>query len=238
MPDDKNNQNQGGGDGGDNAGGDAPKYITEEQLNKALSAGMSGMSKRLEGKFASTIQSAIAAALGKKEDVSDDDEGDDEDDKETPPKPNDKALTATERRLKKLEQENKKLLASLDSEKKARDEEATKSRRTSERDALRKALVAGGVMEQYLDDLVEARYAQGLVRTDEDGNIVWKKGKDEEVPLSEGIADYLKSPQGKAYLPPTGKRGSGNTPGNGKASGGGSKGPEVSDQDLLGHLLG
>lgn len=236
MPDQNDKTEGKTGEGGEE-NKESPKYITEDQLNKSIGAAMSGLSKRLKGELGGLIKDALGGSKKKAAAEADDDEGDDEDD-DTEKDPKEGKLTATDRRLKKLEQENKKLRDAYTSEKKARDEEATKAKKATERGELRKALAAGGVMEQYLDDVVEARYAQGIIRTDEEGAIVWKKSKDEEIPLSEGVAEWLKSDQGKAYLPPKGARGSGNLPGGRVAAGGKNSTKEVSDQDLLGHLLG
>lgn len=243
KPGDKAPAGEGAGDQ-DGGGDDPPKYLTEGDFDKKLNSALSGFKKRLEKTIESTISNVLSKSGGSGDDGEDEEE---EEGEETPGKEKEKAsskgkdkeLSPLERRMNKLARENKALREQVTASERAREEEKTKGKRAEERDSLRKAFQGAGVIENYIDDLVEARLAQGVVGRDEDDKIVWKKGKDEEVALDKGVAEYLKTDAGKSYLPAKPGRGSGNTAGtkNG-AVGGKAKPEEISDSELTAHLLG
>ena len=103
-------------------------------------------------------------------------------------------------------------------EKKAADErdaERAKAKDGLLRQKLTDALVSGGV------EAPRARHAVGLlvdaekrVRwSEEDDKLVFQRGEHDEVDLAVGIKDWLKTDDGKFYLPPKGAQGSGDRPG-------------------------
>jgi hypothetical protein len=84
---------------------------------------------------------------------------------------------------------------------------------TRERTLLRDALRSNGVPDQVSDALaVMLHVEQKRVKTMDDGTVVFTVARDygpEDWPVEKGVPEYLKTEQGKAFLPPAQGSGSG-----------------------------
>lgn len=114
-----------------------------------------------------------------------------------------KQLAAMQKRLEAAEKKTEE-------ERTARETERQARMRDEERTTLASALRKAGVSEE-----ARVKGAMALLYTEEkrvarteDGRIVYRKG-DDELDLDKGIADFLKSDEGKLYLPPRQVAGSG-----------------------------
>jgi hypothetical protein len=106
--------------------------------------------------------------------------------------------------------EIEKLRKQTDDERRAREEMELRTRRNEERQHLTAALRASGVSEPMIRTLVPYLHSEaGKVKRGDDGSIVFVHD-DEEHPLEKGVAAWLKTEDGKAYLPPVDAGGSGN----------------------------
>lgn len=106
-----------------------------------------------------------------------------------------------------------------------------------EKAALGRALKAGGLPEERIAGAVALLYhEQGKVKRDGDGRVRYqlaREGYTDDVDVETGIAEWLKSSEGKSYLPPVNVQGGGARGG----SGGGSRGKaEPTETELLGEL--
>lgn len=236
KPDDENNE------------GDAPKFVTEEQLNKALG----GYRTRIKKDFDSAITgltTKLSEMLGKggeDQDAGDENDGDDTADTGAPadgkkgkepaaPKGMDPASL---RRLQKAEREAKAARETADEEKRLRLEAEAKTLRGEERKLLAETLKKKGVREELIDDIVTARMASGQIVRDPDDatRILWAKGKDDHIEIEAGVDEFLKTPAGKASIPAKGQKGSGQTPGSG-ANGKSEKSGGMSDEEFVDFVL-
>lgn len=95
--------------------------------------------------------------------------------------------------------------------------ERQRAARNEERTRLGDALRLAGIGEDRIRGAVALLYTEDQrVGRNEDGEIVFKNRKDgyeEELPLNEGIAQWVNSDEGKYYLPPRAVGGSGNVGG-------------------------
>lgn len=115
-------------------------------------------------------------------------------------------LQKAQARIDELERKNQ------EAERRAQETEQ-KRLASEERNALQKALRDAGVDEARLRGAVALLYGEDkVIARDEDGNIVFKvarTGYVDEVPLDEGVTEWLRSDEGKAHLPARGTAGSG-----------------------------
>jgi|FLYL01.1.fsa_nt_gi hypothetical protein len=120
-------------------------------------------------------------------------------------------------RMAAMERQSKELQQQLEAERKARQEEREKALRHEERSTLMKALQEAGVDPKMIDFAVATLYTErGLVKRTEDGQIVWKAQRDgyvDDLPVTKGVAEWLKTDEGKRFLPASGAGGSGATGG-------------------------
>lgn len=186
---------------------DSPKFVTEEQLNRAITARFKTFEKSLDGKFGEfktgfeSFQASITEALKPKQE---------------PPKeqPKDKGapppVTETPEFIE-TQKQLKALQAKYDAAEKKAAESETKRRDTLLRQTVDETLAKAGV------DSARIKHARGFlvdamksVRFSEDGEyVVMLDSEGNESELSAGIKAFLKSDDGKIYLPPRGTAGSG-----------------------------
>ena len=191
------NQNGQGSDNSD--GNDSPKYVTTEQLNSAISGHM----KRLEGRLGTTIGEAIATQMKafapkKDDDVPSDPQAD--------PAPDggkvDPQITSLKRQLSTL---NNRLQKSED----ARADEATQRRQLGLRSAVMKSLGESGLSGPHLKAASAVLYQDGKVHVTDDGSHLFKDQEGLDVPLADGVRDWVASDDARLFLPPKDVRGSG-----------------------------
>jgi hypothetical protein len=184
-----------------------PKVVTEDQLNRAITARLTAFAKAQE----KSMTEFSASLMGKLEELV----------KTSAPVPpagdpkppgDSPELKGALKRLAELEQTNKQIQAE-------RDAERGRARDAHLRQQLSDALVKHGV------DATRVRHAVGIlidsekrVRFDDDGeSVVFKDPTDnQDVDLLTGVRSWVKSDDGKFYLPPRGVNGSGDR-GAGKA---------------------
>lgn len=186
----------------DGQGNDGPKYVTAEELNKAITARFTDHQKKLE-KHLETFSGTLT---GKLEELLKSVPAPKSTDTADPPKsasesPEFKGLM---KQMEEIKRENLKI-------QQERDAERTKSKDATLRQQLSDALIKNGV------DANRVKHAVGIlvdsekrVRFEEDGeSIVFKDDDNTDVDLTTGIKSWVKSDDGKFYLPPRGVNGSG-----------------------------
>jgi len=193
-----------GGQGSDDS---PPKFVTEEQLNRAITARFKSFEKTLGttlGEFKTgfeAFQAQIAEAIKPKHDPP-----------KEPPKSKDAPPAVTETpEFIETQKQLRALQAKYDAAEKKAAEAETKRRDALLRQSVDEALVKAGVdaklVRQARGYLVDSLKATCF---SEDGDLVVMVGSDgEEVELSVGLKSFLKSDEGKLYLPPRGTAGSG-----------------------------
>lgn len=206
--------------------GNTPKYVTAEELNRAITARFSDHQKKLE----KHLDGFSTSLMGKLEDLI----------KTAPPssataEPTKSAAESPEfkglmKQMAELEKVNQRIQLE-------RDAERTKSRDAALRQNLSDALIKHGV------DATRVKHAVGIlvdsekrVRFEDDGEtLVFKDTDNTDVDLLTGVKSWVKSDDGKFFLPPRGVNGSGDR-GAGKAPMAAPKGNQVSPE-TLGQML-
>lgn len=196
----------------------APKYVTEEQLNRAITSRLDGFGKKIE----KTLSESFATTLGTKLDefkaslgtpASGGGDG-------TPPKGGDVDSPLVKGLQKQLDEQK----ASVLQMKAERDAEKARSRDQALRSKLSEDLTKGGLDPRYVKaavgNLVDVEKRVRFA-ADEGDEIVFKDSSG-EVDLATGLKDWVKSDDAKIYLPPRGTQGAGDrsggrTPQQGKA---------------------
>jgi hypothetical protein len=116
--------------------------------------------------------------------------------------------------VKQLRAETQALAAKLKAQEDAAREDKTKAQRAEERGSLAEALRSAGVPDNRLRGAVAELYLdQQRIKRDAEGRIVFTMQRDwgvEELPVEKGIAEWVKSDEGKIYMPPVSANGSGN----------------------------
>jgi hypothetical protein len=190
---------------------DAPKHVTEAQLNKAITARMKSFEERLEKSFgesftsfSATLRTELAALMPKPPEA-----------KAEGGKKESEKSGADHPELHALKGEVARLTKQSEDVRAERDVERTKLRDASLRQTLTDALASAGI------EGVRARHAVGLlvdaekrVRWSERGDAaLFRRGPDDEVELDEGLRHWLTTDDAKLYLPPRNAAGSGDRPG-------------------------
>lgn len=212
--------------------GDEPKFVTEEQLNRAISARLGDFGKKIE-KSIETAVSGIGAKL--------DEIAKREPSGGTPPPGGEGQKSIEESPIVKgLQKQLGEMQKNLDTAKADRDAEKQKTRDQSLRQRLQDTLTKGGLDPKFVrhavGNLVDT---EKLVRfaDDESDDLVFRDGTT-DVDLGTGIKTWLKSDDAKIYLPPRGTKGSGDQR-DGKGSGNGLQPqPMTAGKALLGMALG
>jgi hypothetical protein len=187
----------------------APKHVTEQQLNKAITSRMKSFEERLEKSFgesftsfSATLRTELAGLMPKPP------EAKSEGGKKPGEKPESPELHALQDEVARLKKESEDVRIQ-------RDVERTKLRDASLRQTLTDALASAGI------EGVRARHAVGLL-VDAEKRVRWSEREDaavfrrsehDVVPLDEGLGEWLRSDDAKLYLPPRNAAGSGDRPG-------------------------
>jgi len=136
-------------------------------------------------------------------------------------------IRAAEKRAEKAE----KIAAD---EKAARETAEATARAREERSALHEALAAAGVPKERLRGATALLYTEDKrVKRTDDGKIHFVVADDDEKPIAEGVAAWLKTPEGLQYAPPRNAGGSGATR-TGGAGGSVGAGDVMSDSAFVG----
>jgi hypothetical protein len=200
--------------------------IGDKALGQRLNKVVGDHLKRELPKFGETLGQTLLEKL-KPADSTDDDAVDDDKGKGAKGKP-DPAVT------KQLADMQKKIDAA-DAKAKAAEEKTaaaeTKRLRGEQRDAAAKLLRAAGLDDARTSGALALLHTErGLIAHAEDGKVIWKSGDDEQ-PLDKGIDAWLKTDEGKAYIPAKVTGGGGSSGARGAAGGGKQTNGKVSDDD-------
>jgi hypothetical protein len=118
-----------------------------------------------------------------------------------------------------------------------KDNEA-KARRIEERSATQAALTKANVIPHLVTPALASLFERGSITRDKDGSIVFtRKGEfgEEQLSLDDGIAEYLKTPEGMSMLPPRDAGGSGDPKGGKRGTSGGK--PLVMDPAMAAEII-
>lgn len=205
-------------DGGDGKGtppevSDAVKAFVSKTINGAFKS----FETKLEAKIPtadSLIEKMKAAGFGAKSDDSDD--GDDDGGEKKQKRKDGAPDAATAKRMATLEADlaaTKQKLQQKETESQAAE---NKRLRDEERAALVSELRKAGIPEARIKGAAAWLHLEaGKIKRDADGEIVWPTKKswgEDNLSLSEGVAEWLLTDEGKEYLPPVDARGSGASP--------------------------
>lgn len=207
-----------GAGGDDGSGGGAKPALTDEmkkEISTMLNGAIKGWGERLKGEVGSSLEEKLKPfagigdtlkALQEKIESS----GDPKPPKGSPPPESDKEILKLRGQLDSIQQR----LTATENEKK---EIETRTQRAEEKTILEKALsdagVKGGVLSAAVALLTHERKV--IVRRD-DGAIGYKVQREsagqryeDVLDVKEGIAEFLKTDEGKGFLPPKAVGGSG-----------------------------
>jgi hypothetical protein len=224
-------QPQGNGSPQDPKGDDAPKYVTEEQLNRAITARFADFQKKSEkgmteafGKFESLLVEKLSAAVPAPQS----DKPEDKSDPTHAP-----AYKALQKQLDEVKASNAKIEA-------ARAAERAKGRDMGLRQALTDKLTVAGFsgvgLKHAVGILIDANKA---VRYEaDDSDTILFKTDDGDMPFEDGLRSWAKSDEAKLFLPPRGAAGSGGNPGGGKLPAAPTDPREAAKSALVGLLGG
>jgi hypothetical protein len=189
-------------------GDDAPKYVTEEQLNKAISARFGDFSKKIEKTLGDVTTSLTSAVTSKFEELSSRitpaPAADDSKAGKPPSLEDSPVVKGLQKTIAELKLANEKVAADAQRERE-------QARDVKLRTRVQDELVKSGV------DSARARHALALL-VDSEKRIKWEGDGDDlvfrdqdntEVDLKTGIAAWTKGDDGKHYLPASGASGSG-----------------------------
>lgn len=214
---DEGGDGDGGGGGDDKDDGDKGGGIDDAKLNGALDNRFSRFRKSFEKDVQGAIQGAIGPIADQLKVLAEAKTKVEDTDASTKAgqQANDELKKALAR-IEELEGKNR------DAEERATQTEA-KRLRSEERTALTEALVQAGVDKSRMRAAVALIYGEDqAVGRDDDKRIVFKipkAGYTDEVTLEEGISHWLKTDEGKAFLPAKGSAGSGAAGSNHQRSG-------------------
>ncbi len=174
-----------------------PKYVTEEQLNRAITARFGEMSKKLEKSFGDTLGKTLEERLAALKPAPADEE--------KPQSP----LDAPE--VKGLMKQMGELQARLKATEEREAAAKAKARDTQLRQHVGEALASAGIK-----DTLRAKHAlkflvdgEKLVNWDEDGERLVFRDSEGFVDFATGLKGWLKSEDAKMYLPPPDTSGTG-----------------------------
>lgn len=215
-----NTAGDGGAGGGktDPKSGDPQPVFSKEQLeaiNQVVSSHVSRVSKGLgdivSKSIADTLSKRDADAAEAAAKAAESSKGQ---------KPDGGAKSEAENELARLRNELKNTNEKFERAEKARAEEARLRRQDAETRALSEALVKGGIQPALLAGARHV-FSEKLVR---EGDVAkyraQRAGYHDDLDIEAGVAEWLKSDEGKAYLPPRPAGGSGGPGGNAGTAGG------------------
>jgi ribosomal protein S20 len=197
---------------GDSAFTEKVAQIAAQVVNQAISARLKTYEKAFDSKLAASSDTILKkldemreASAAKPPKKSKEAAGGDDPEEASP------AFKSMQRKVQELEAEGQKMKAE-------RDAERAKARGISLRQKLAEELGKNGVSEP-----AKIRHAMALLVSDE-GRVHYAEDSDDlvfrdidgtELDLPTGLKSWVKSDDGKHFLPPSGARGSGHTPGQG-----------------------
>lgn len=216
-PDEKNQTPQGNqSQTGQGDGGDAPKYVTEEQLNRAISARLGDFSK----KFEKTLETTVSTITSKVEEMFT---------KQQQPPPGGEGGSGGDPKaienhpiVKGLQKQLADTKTLVDQTRADRDAEKSKARDTTLRTRVQEALTKGGLDPKFVGHAVGhlVDTSKRVRFTDDDSDeLVFRDGTT-DVDFDTGMKGWLKTDDAKLYLPPRGTQGSGDRPGSRPGSSG------------------
>lgn len=190
---------------------ESPKYITEEQLNRAITARFKGLEKKFETSlsefgtgFASKFEELVAAKF---ESIS-------------PPKEKSASSSSVEEdpKFRGVMKQLEELKVQTQKAQQERDTERAKAREVSLRQRVQDELAKHGI------DTSRSRHALALLvdaekrvsYSPDSDDIVFRDSDNTEVDLTTGLKSWIKSDDGKLYMPPRGVSGSGDRQGQAK----------------------
>lgn len=213
---------QGTGSQSQQGTGDEPKYVTEEQLNRAITARLSEFSSKFKKDIGETISKSIDGIAPNLDKLLDEKlqalkPATDGKGKEPDPKAIDIENHPTVKGLLKRLDESEKRTKSIEGE---RDTERARARDVDLRKRLSDLLAAKGIPADRLTHVVGYLVdAQKRVRWNDDFSDVVFREKDGDVDLETGASGWLKGDEAKIYLPPRGTSGSGDRGGGKRPAG-------------------
>lgn len=190
-------------------GDDAPKYVTVEELNRAITARFTGFQSKIE----KTLAESQSSLTGKLDELLKTKTPAAEEPKD---KPSEKEV-----QFNALQAQYKELSQKFEAEQKARADAERKAREDSAYSALKQHLIAAKVRPELVDTLADSMFSgrNKRVEFDDAGNPLFKvkvapvKGMAEEdqlFSLQDGIQAFSKSKEAESWLlPPSG---AGNAP--------------------------
>lgn len=206
------------------SGGDAPKYVTEEQLNKAITARFKSFETKVDKSFAdfgtnitTSFTSKFDEVLSSKLDslkppaqAADDKGGKGKGGSETAPTPFHE--TPEWKALQKQLADQQKI---IDGERKEKEALKTAERERSLRSAVAELAGEKGLDAKRAKHLIHSLVdGEKRIRWADDGqSVVFRADDGEDVPLKDGLEHFFKTDEGKFFLPPSGAAGSGGRPG-------------------------
>lgn len=215
-------------------GDDAPKYVTEEQLNRAISARFNDFSKKLEKAnegLASTLTTKLEELVtGKLDALKPAGDGEGKGTKGAPTESPElkSALKRIDDMSRQLETERQEKLA-----------EKANARAKDLRQQVTEALTAAGISGVALKHAVSVLVdGEKRAKFDEEGERVLFRSDDDDLPLADGVKRWMKSDDAKIYLPPRGTQGSGDHAGGQRGPSGKGDKPMSAGAALLGMIPG
>jgi hypothetical protein len=191
---------------------DAVQKLIDEKLAGVGNMVNSAVKAQLgRNSFRSELAKSIADQLKGDKEGEPDDEPDEPDDE---PKKRDRGEDS--KKWKKFEAEQAALRRKLEESEKQRQDTELAQARAKQRAELEKELERAGVDAARRPGALALLYTEQQRVREEDGKIgfvVQKEWGEELVPIKDGVNEWLKTDEGKAYLPATPVAGSGNTGG-------------------------
>ena len=189
------------------AGEDAPKYVTEEQLNRAITGRLSDFSKKFEKTLETSFGGLSEKLMTQVGDLITQKVGETKkpDDSNTPKGAEDPMVRGLQKQLEAVQKE-------VADAKRERDEQVANAKALDLRSKVQAELTKAG-----FTDAERARMAMGhlidvdkRIRRGEDDSIVGRDIQDDQdVDLSTFVRSWVKSDEAKIFLPPKGAAGSG-----------------------------
>lgn len=203
MPDANGGDTPNNSSQGESASANAPKYMTQEDVSKAVNAAITGHIGRFEkGLFAKLDERFASLSKPKVEDQKPEGESDPKAPKVDP-------------EVVKLRREQEELRKEVAKERAEREQIAAKARHEKSRGDLRDAF-ASKVNKDHIHTLVKA-YAADITYDDE-GNALLDLGSG-AMPIAAAVEEWSKSKFAAPYLPPPSSGGSGAGPARTNAGG-------------------
>ena len=206
--------------------GDEPKFVTEEQLNRAISARLGDFGKKIE----KSLEGAIGGLAAKLDEIT----------KREPSGGGDGTKSIEESPIVKgLQKQLADTKALAEATKAERDAEKQKTREQMLRTKVQDALTTGGLDPKFVRQAVGYLVdAEKRVRFEEESDeLVFRDGTT-DVDFGTGLKTWLKSDEAKIYMPPRGTKGSGDQRDGTRSSNGNQPAPVTAGRALLGMALG